>query len=132
MNEPPEPPAAGPYGCTLALAIGFLTVAIAIGVHSLLTGAGLNLSEEWGPYLFQMLLVAAPFIILDAVGARGRWSWGAALAVTALLWCIYLAMGLAGAANGTGVNFAVLWLMLLSPVLVAVVGLAAAKLAKEM
>ena len=132
MSEDPETRAKGPYGCTLALAIGFLTVAIANGGHSLLTGLPLNLADEWGPFLVQMLLATAPFALLEMVGVRGRWSWGTALAVTAMIWLVYLAAGVIGRYEGTGVNFGMVFLLLASPVIVAAAGLAAGKLAREM
>lgn len=132
MSEDPETRAKGPYGCTLALAIGFLTIALVAGSHSLLTGVPLNLSEEWGPFLFQIAMVTAPFALLEMAGVRGPYSWGTALAVTILVWALFLTAGLRGAQAGTGVDFGLILLMLVSPVLVAAAGLAAGKLAREM
>ena len=132
MTDSSESRAKGPYGCTLALAIGFLTVAHVAGSRLLLIGVPLNLADEWGPYLFNMLLVAAPFALLEMAGVRGPYSWGTALAVTVLIWSLVLAAGLIGAAEGTGVNFGVVFLLLASPVIVAGAGLAAGRLAREM
>ena len=132
MTDPSESSDKRPYGCTLALAIGFVTVAGAHTFHALTTGAPLNLSEEWGNLLFWMLLATAPFVLLDAVGVRGRWSWGAALAATLLFWAFFMASAYISGRDGTGVNFGAGILMLFSPVFVAAAGLAAGKLAKEM
>jgi hypothetical protein len=128
----PEPISDGPSGCFLALGIGFLTVVGINGAFSLLTGADLNLSEEWGVFLFQVLLVAGPFALLAVTGVRGWLPWGVALAFTALFWGIYLTEGLTSRGDGTGADIGLGLLMLVSPAIVAAAGVLTAKMTKEL
>jgi hypothetical protein len=124
-------PPASPTGCLLAPVIGFITVAGVNGGFALATGADLNLAEEWGVFLFQMLLVAVPFALLGIAGLRSRLSWGVSLALTAMFWVIYLADGLSSWGDGTGANIGLGLLMLVSPAFVTAAGFLAAKAAKE-
>ena len=131
MVVAPQPRASGPLRCFAALAIGFVIVAGVNGTFSLLTGADLNLSEEWGIFLFQTLVVAAPFGLFALAGVRGRLPWIVAFALTATLWGIYLAVGLTAHGDGTGANIGLGLLMVVSPAFIAAAGLLAARLIKE-
>ena len=102
------------------------------GGFSVVTGADLNLSEEWGVFLFQVLLVAAPFGLLAVAGVGGRWPWGVALVLTAMFWGIYLAVALSSRGDGTGANIGLGLLMLGSPVIVVAAGFLTAKVTKRL
>ncbi len=91
----------------------------------------LNLAEEWGNFLYAILMVAFPFALLAVVGVRGRWSWGVAVTLTALIWCVFLIEGLRAGYEGTRVNFLLIAFMLFAPAFIAVAGLVAARISKE-
>jgi len=80
----PSPEARDPglVGCGAALAIGVLTIMASTLAFSLLTGRAPDLGDEWPVFLFQMLIVAAPFAALALAGARGRLPWAVGLALT--------------------------------------------------
>lgn len=109
-------------GCLLALAIGLLTVAANAGVFSAATGNPINLADEWSAFLFQILLVAAPFGLLALFGVRDRAAWVLGLGVTALLWGYYLYDGIRYQLSGdtSGVNMGLAFLLMVSPVFISI------------
>lgn len=117
MNGSSDRRLAGNSGCILALGIGVVTVTSVTGAFSLLTGAELNLDEEWSIFLFQMLLVAAPFGFLALAGVTAKAPWIAGAILTATFWGLYLADGLARRGAG-GANIGLGLLMLLSPLMI--------------
>jgi hypothetical protein len=127
VTEPP--PQRGAGGCALALAIGVVTVVAVTGAHSLVTEKPVNLSEEWGVFLFQMLLVALPFALLAVAGIDRRLPWLIGLGLTAAFWGYYLFEGLRYHLSGdrSGVNLALAFAMLASPIFISAACLIAAK-----
>lgn len=102
------------------------------GGFSLLTGADLNLPEEWGVFLVQLLLAAAPFALLATVGVQGRWPRAIGLGLTASFWGLCLADGLSRRGDDTGVNIGMALLMLVSPAFIAAACLITAKVTREL
>jgi hypothetical protein len=90
MTSPAERFLTGNAGCLFALSIGFTTIGLLAGGSSLLTGADLNLKEEWGVFLFQALLVAAPFGALATARESARTPWLTAAVLTAMFWSLYV------------------------------------------
>ena len=88
---------------------------------SIVTGRPLNLGEEWGVFLFQMVLVAVPFGLLALAGIRHKAPWIMGGALTAALWGYYLFDGIRYQLSGdrSGVNFGLAFLMLASPVIIS-------------
>ena len=95
----------------------------------MVTGAPLDLSDEWGVLLFQVLLVAAPFALLARAGLHTPAAWGAAFVVTLIFWGLLIASAVAAQRDGTGANIGMGLLMLVSPVFVAGAGFLAQKIA---
>jgi|GEM_PF-2531712 len=124
---PPASPEPNPIGCLGAIAIGVLVVAGEAGAFSLLTGRPLNLSDQAGVFLFQMLSVAAPFGLLALAGARRALPWLAGLALTLALWGYALVEGVRYQRHpdGTGADIGLGLIMLASPLVIAAAALAA-------
>jgi len=126
-TPPPAQHGLGPIGCLFGPAIGLLTVTASSLSFSLLTGRPLNLHEEWGVFLFQMLLVAAPFGMLALMDV-GRWlPWLVGLALTLAFWGYYLFEGLSYQwhPDGSGANIGLGLLLLVSPFIVGIACLGA-------
>ena len=98
-----------------------LTIAAESGLFSLLTGRPLNLAEEWGVFLVQMLIVAAPFGLLAILGIASRLPWLVGLALTISLWGYVLFEGVSYQwhPDGSGANIGLGLFMLVSPVFIA-------------
>jgi len=124
---PPASPEPNPIGCLGAIAIGVLVVAGEAGAFSLLTGRPLNLSDQAGVFLFQMLSVAAPFGLLALAGARRALPWLTGLALTLALWGYALVEGVRYQRHpdGTGADIGLGLIMLASPLVIAAAALAA-------
>jgi len=121
MNDPPQAPTyASPAGCALAIAISVLIVGGAVLAFSLLTGRQLDLEEESGVLLFQVLLVAAPFLLLALAGVRRRAPWLTGLALTLAFWSYYVFEGVSYQRHpdGSGANIGLGLLMMASPVFI--------------
>ena len=110
-----------------ALAIGGGTVAASILATTMPFHDPISLREEWGGYLIEMLLVALPFIALALLAERSLLLWGAALAVTFLLWGFYVFEAVSYRREGSSVlahmGFDVLlfaYPLLLTPTLIVV------------
>jgi hypothetical protein len=117
----------GPIGCAYAIAIGVLTVALVSGSFSVLTGQPLNLAEEWSVFLFQMLIVAAPFGLLALMGVGNRLPWLVGLSLTLALWGYSLFDGVSYQwhPDGSGANIGLGLIMLVSPLFIAAACLSA-------
>jgi hypothetical protein len=112
----------------LALAIGVGTVfgawlAISIPFGRPLAEGG----EDWVGLLMQVLLVSLPFLTLAVLAERLRLLWGAALAVTFLLWGYFVYAAISYRLQGSSVlahmGFDVLlflYPLVLTPILVVV------------
>lgn len=109
----------------LAAVVGFVTVVVAAAIHSVVTGAKLNLADELPILLFQMLLVATPFFLLAIMGIKARLPWLVGLVLTAAFWGFYLYESLSHHGDGTGANIGLGLLMLVSPVIISACSLAA-------
>ena len=117
----------------MALAIGLVTITLVSLTFSLVTGNPLNLREEMGVFLFQVLMVAAPFGVLSLGRVHERTPWLVGLALTAAFWGYYLFEGISYQLSGdrSGVDFGLAFLMMLSPVVIAACSLGAAKLTRQ-
>ena len=114
-------------GCATAIAIGVLTIVVGHGGFSFLSGAPLNLREEWASFLFQMLLVAVPFGLLSVARIRARFPWLVGIILTVAFWGFYYYVALRGRGDGTGANIGLGLLMLASPVIITAASLAASR-----
>ena len=121
MEEPcVDTEAISPIGCLIALALGPV-VAIGTAVaFSLLTGRSLNLSEEWGVFAFQSLLISVPFVAVALTGTQKKAPWIVGLALTVLLWGYYLYNGVSYQwhPDGSGANIGLGLIMLISPIFI--------------
>ncbi len=129
MNNPPPPAKSRRVnGCALALGIGVFTIVAVHAAFSLATGAPLNLGEEWGIFLSQMLLVAAPFGLLALAEVRDGVAWLVGGAFTATLWGYYLFDGIRYQLSDeiSGANIGLGLMLLVSPVFISVACLATA------
>ena len=113
-------------GCALAVLIGPAIVGGDALAFSALTGRPLSLSAESGVLLFQVLLVAAPFLILSLAGTRDRLPWLTALVLTLALWGYSLFDGVRYQWSGdaSGANIGLGLVMLVSPLFIAGAALA--------
>lgn len=119
MTAAPDPPLEiRTSGCLAALAIGVIVVGGSAGLFSLLTGRPLRLGAEWGVFLMQMVLAAAPFAVL--AGARTRAPWLTGLALTLALWGYVLFDGVRYQwhPDGSGANIGLGQFMIVSPFLI--------------
>jgi hypothetical protein len=126
-TPPPTEVELGPIGCLFAIAIGVLTVTLSSVSFSLLTGRPENLGEEWAVFLFQMLIVAAPFGLLALMDV-GRWlPWLVGLVLTLTLWGYFTFEGVSYQwhPDGSGANIGLGLFMLVSPIFIAGAGVGA-------
>lgn len=124
---PPASPDPNPIGCLGALAIGVLVVAGEAIAFSLLTGRPLDLADESGVLLAQMLSVAAPFGLLALAGARRALPWLTGLALTLALWGYALFAGVRYQwhPDGSGADIGLGLIMFVSPLVIAAAALGA-------
>lgn len=117
----------GLAGCAAAPAIGVAVVAGQALLFTGLTGRPLELGASWGVFLFQVLLVAAPFLLLALIGTRRKSPWLVALALTLALWGYYLFDGVSYQLSGdaSGANIGLGLILLASPLFIAGAALAA-------
>ena len=129
MHGPLEQRLTGISGCSLALLIGAVTVAIAQGTFWIFTGKALSLQEEWGRLLFWAVFVAAPFCFLALSRLNAKTPWITAAILTAMLWGLVVASRLArpnDASIGLGL------LMMISPLIVTAGAFAADLVARRL
>lgn len=103
-------------GLIAAVGIAAVTVGGSV-VLSIQAGSHIDLTDEWGVLLFQIVMVAVPFVALTLAQVRSRWAWVTGVVVTLLFWSAYL--GSAYLSHGGGVNIGMGLLMLASPLIVA-------------
>lgn len=115
MQRLPAEERDGPGGCFLGIAIGVLTIVLFNGGLWFATGA----SEKWGVYLFQIILVAAPFVLLALLGVRAKLPWFVGLILTAMFWGFVFFDIISSRGDGTGANIGLGPLMLASPLAIA-------------
>ena len=115
-----------PTGCLLAIAIGVITIVIEVGAFTLLTDNVLNLREEWYVYLIQMVIVAAPFVVLALADIKFKLPWLVGLALTLSFWgyVLYDGVSYQWYPDGSGANIGLGLLGLASPLLISVVCIA--------
>jgi hypothetical protein len=120
-QAPEESAAPRRFGCLAAPLIGAATAATVALSFSLLTGRPLDLDQEWAVFLFQALIVAAPFALLALAGIRRRAPWLVAGALTLTLWGYYLFEGVSYQwhPDGSGANIGLGLLLLVSPLFIA-------------
>ena len=80
-------------------------------------GSRINLADEGGILLFQLVWVAAPFVALASAKVSAKRAWIAGTAVTAMFWSAYLAS--AYCSHGGGANIGMGLIMLASPLIVS-------------
>ena len=112
-----------PFLLLIAAGIGVGTVSTMVIILTLAARRPLDLTDEWPILGIQAIFVAIPFLLLALLGVRDIKPWLTGILLTAALWGYYLYDAFIH--SGRGVNFAVVALMMLSPVLVAAACLAA-------
>lgn len=115
----------------LAIFIGVVTVAGNTLIFSLLTGAALNLGDEFAMFAIQMVMVSVPFLLLALLGIRSRGPWLLGLGLTAILWGYYMFDSLSRRGDGSGANIGLGLLLVASPVLISVACVVAARRTRE-
>jgi len=111
----PAEESVGPGGCFLGIAIGVLTIVLFNGGLWFATGV----SEKWGMYLFQIILVAAPFVLLASLGVRAKLPWLVGLILTAMFWGYLFFDIVSSRGDGTGANIGLGLFILASPLVIA-------------
>jgi hypothetical protein len=94
---------------------------------SALTGRPLDLAAERGVLLFQVAIVAAPFLLLALAGTRDKLPWLVAFALTLALWGYLLFDGVRYHWSGdtSGANIGLGLILLVSPLVIAGAAMAA-------
>jgi hypothetical protein len=107
-------------GCALAIVIGPAIVAGEALAFAALTGRPVDLSAEGGVLLFEMLIVAAPFLLLSLAGTSDKLPWLVAFALTFALWGYFLFDGVRYQWSGdtSGANIGLGLIMLVSPLFI--------------
>ena len=102
-------------------------------VFSIVTGNALNLQEEWGVLLWQVLIVAAPFGLMALFGIRDRSAWLLGIILTALPWGYYLYDGIRyQLSNDTsGANIGLGLILMVSPIFISIACFALAAWQRE-
>jgi hypothetical protein len=113
-------------GCLAGALIGFAIVAGGYIAFALLTGRWVDLGEEGIVLLAQMLIAAAPFLMLGAAGVRTLLPWAVGLALTLWLWGSYFWEGVSYQRHpgGTGADIGLGLIMLVSPLAIGAAALA--------
>lgn len=95
---------------------GFLPIATALGIGVILEGivtvasgstgyVRSNLSDEWGPLFFNVLIASAPFLLLASRGVTARTPWIIGLVLAVLVWgYVGLKFLMGGFKGGTSVG----------------------------
>lgn len=111
----------------LAITIGVAVVGIDNGVAALVMQQSVNLHEEAGVMAVQILLVSIPFLLLAFAGVVNRLPWFLGVALTAFFWGLLLSDAIKRQGDGSGANIGLSLLLLLSPLIISIVTLVAAK-----
>jgi len=104
-----------------ALAIGIFTVSAVAGIHSMLTGARLSLAQELPIFLFQILLVSTPFLLIAVLSIRSAFPWIVGIILTGALWGYYLYDAVSHYGEGRGANIGLGLILLASPLAISAV-----------
>jgi len=116
-------------GCIVALAFGFVIVAIFYGVCAIVIGGprgGLSW-EEWPFLLVQILIAGAPFGVLVVKRIKAKLPWLVAGILTLCFWSMLAYSVSQAARDETGANIGMGWTMLVSPLVIAGAALLASK-----
>lgn len=124
MNNISPPRMSVLAGQVLALIVPAVVVGGAILVVLDKARGPVDLSEEWGVFAIQWLLVGAPFALLAVLRARTR-AWVTGVAVTLVFWSVYVADAYLN--TGGGANIGMGLIMLASPLFVAAAALMAGR-----
>jgi hypothetical protein len=119
-TQPPTSMRQLPPG-VFALAIGIFTVSAVTGIHSMLTGARLNLAEELPIFLFQILVVSIPFLLLALLNIRSALPWLVGVILTGALWSYYLYDAVSHHGDGRGANIGLGLILLASPFVISTI-----------
>jgi hypothetical protein len=85
------------------------------------------LENGWPAYIFQIALIAIPFLLMAFLGVRGMGPWLVGLGLTAALWGYVVFDVFARLGDGSGANIGMGLLLLASPILVSTACLFAAR-----
>lgn len=97
-----------------------------VGIY-LRSGRAADLPAEWGFILFNLFIVAAPFLLLTALGVMAKLPWLVGVALTALFWG-YVFLDMVLITPGPGANIGLGLISFVWPLVVAGGALGAAKL----
>lgn len=112
-------------GLIAAFGIAAVTVGGSV-ILAIQAGNRIDLTEEGGVLLFQIVWVAAPFVALSLAQVRAKRAWVAGVVVTLMFWSAYLAS--AYLSHGGGANIGMGLLMLASPLITAAAAFGASAL----
>ena len=116
--------------CISAL-IGMATVGSVFYMHSRTTGQEYDLSVEYGFFIVMAAMVSFPFAVLSLLGISRRLPWLVGLFLTFALWGWDFYDGVANWGTGRGANIGLGLLLTVSPALIAVACLIAARYAER-
>jgi hypothetical protein len=104
----------------MAILIGVCTVALELTTLYVDNPSSILWVDELPIIIIQIGFVAAPFLILAAMGESQKTPWLLGLGLTFSLWGFYLYDGLSRRGDGTGVNLGLVLVMLVSPILISI------------
>jgi hypothetical protein len=107
------------YLLVVAASIGTVTVTVCNGLFAIIAGADLNLTDEWGVFLFQIMIVSIPFVLMAFAGIHSLKPWLVGCLLTAAFWGYYFYVGISSRGDNTGANIGLGLLMLVSPILIS-------------
>ena len=102
-------------GCVLALGISLLLVA-ALELGRWLVNESALRNDNWDLYLYLLVIIGIPFVMLAVAGTRDRLAWLVGIGLTAAAWGYQLY----DLSRHRGANFGyALFLMFIAPLLIA-------------
>jgi hypothetical protein len=101
-----------------SIVISVAVVFTSSAVYSALLDRDLDLSNEAGPLVFQVVIVFIPFLVLTCMRVIRVAPWLFCMILTVFFWAIYIHSGIRSQREGAGVNIGIALLMLGSPLLI--------------
>lgn len=102
----------------LSVAIGIFVVSVATISFSLFMRRPLDLADEMGVIIAQIVMVSLPFIVISLLGAKSSSPWLVGLGMTATIWVIYIFDAWSRSGSGSGANIGLGLLLLVSPIII--------------
>lgn len=99
----------------VAFAIGVLTITVVNVTSSTVKGTHLNLQDNFPNFLFQILLVSIPFLVIAFLGITATTPWMIGIVLTVGLWGYYLYDSL----SRLDANIGLAMLLMASPILIS-------------